>query len=161
VIEYHRARTEDLPSLVARVREETGSQAAARNIWINFERAIRGTADRMAACRIAGWAATEEQRLIGFVIARVEHAGVCALYVADEAAQKTLGARLLALAERWLAGRGVVRAWLEANQRLLTDEFYTRRGWKPADRNLANTPMYTKRLPLLPSPAVLQPQYAG
>lgn len=97
---------------------------------------------------LACWIGLEGTKPSGFAMARADFGDLFALFVLPEAEGRGLGSRLLAEAEKWLALRGIDKAWLitGGTAGLRAPQFYARHGWQPDGREADGQLRFTKRI---------------
>lgn len=97
----------------------------------------------------AAFLAEKGAQALGFAMARADVADIFALFVRPEAQGAGLGARLLAEAEHWLAGKDVSLAWLATDAESPAVTFYKRHEWREesrtADRQIVSSSAWQRR----------------
>lgn len=114
--------------------------------------AIGVTREGIIADMLAGhygcWVAEDDGRIVAFAMADRRDGSLFALFTLPGEDGKGHGTRLLAEAERWLAGQGIEDAWLSTGCGTVAEKFYARRGWLATGEKMKNAEdiVFRKRL---------------
>jgi ribosomal protein S18 acetylase RimI-like enzyme len=82
-----------------------------------------------------GWLCEAEHQVVGFIIADKKTAEIWVVAVLPDYINKSIGSKLLQLAEHWLISCGKRKLWLvtDPDKTLRAYSFYIKHGWKETE----------------------------
>ncbi len=79
-----------------------------------------------------GWVCVENQQILGFAIADLQHHNIWALFLRPEAENRGIGKNLHTLMLDWYFSKTTETVWLSTSPHTRAEGFYRKLGWREA-----------------------------